>query len=248
MVSVNKETGAAQNTNEREATPVGDAPKRAVNVVGALAAPADCAHRNAADDGALAAASLAVHLRTMDAQVVQDLVRARELAAGVTRSFPGGDERFAEMSDSEGEEMEVDEDNADDDDGADPCVGLFDDKVDPSAHASLARAKDESGLDLLAEMRTASMPFLARVRTVNQIRTLVRDGMKVADIVARARALIGDKTSVVWTKDELLQPVIPGDILLTVLEDEEDEEEEQDSSKLIAESVSAALKSSSSKQ
>lgn len=242
MVSVNEETKSSETVNNHDATAVDTDPKQASNAVnnGTLTAPSGCAHRNAVDDGALAAASLAVHLRSMDAQVVKDLVRAREMAASVKLSFPGGDERFAEMSDSEGEEIEVEEDNEE----SDPCIGLYDDKVDPNAHACIERAKDVSGFDLLEEMRRLSMPFLARIRTINRIRKFVRDdGVKVADVVVRIKELMNNKTSDVWTNDELLQPAVTGDVLLTILDDDDDNEEEGENAKemLIAESVNSVM-------
>lgn len=230
MVSVKSTSGsegAAAPSQQDAAAASSSTPRR-------LDAPAGCAERGRVEDAELAAASLAGLMRSMDPQVVRSLVRARELAAGVTKLFPGGDERFAPV--------DSDSDSGGDDDGeeegAEPCQGLFDDRMDASAEACLRRACDETGLDLRAEMRDAKMPFLARVRVINFMRALVRDGVATRDVAAQARDAMKDKTSPVWAGEHLLAPVVPGDILLTALEDEESEDEEDDK---LAETVKKAL-------
>lgn len=215
------------------ATP-SDTPTRAtapssVTRPGVPLAPTCCADREAAEDAGLAAASLVGVLHTMDPTVVSRLVRARELAAGVTRSFPGGDERFVSAdSDSDSDDViEADE----------PCQALFADRLDETAETCLRRARDETGLDLRYEMR--DMPFLVRIRLVNFVRKLVRDD--AADVPTKAREAAHNKQSPVWHDDTLLIPVVPGDMLLTALEDESDDKDEEHDA--VAESVRRALDS-----
>lgn len=207
------------------------------------AAPSGCATRGRKEDSALAAAALAAHLRGMDAGVLESLVRARESAAGIVRSFPGGDERFASVDacDSESGE-EIDADAVGDEDADEPCTGLFDDKTDSSPMACLQRARDDTGLDLLGEMRRHKVPFHVRIRAVNSIRASVSAGLVTADLVVRVRSELADRTSPIWMDDALLKPVIPGDILLTGLgDDDSDSDGDCDGDGAVAEAVHSVI-------
>ncbi len=170
-------------------------------------------------------------------------MRARELAAGVTKSFPGGDERFAAVdSDSDADEEEEGEDEP-----AEPCQGLFDATMDAGPEQCLRRAAAEHAFDLRAEMNAAKVPFLIRVRVANYIRALVRDGHKAEDVVRQAREAIADPTASVCADEKWLAPVLPGDLLLTVLEGdggsdaEESDGEEEAEAAAVAETVKQVL-------
>lgn len=204
-----------------------------------LAAPADCAQRGRTEDAALGAESLVALMKSMDTSVVSSLVRARELAAGVSKSFPGGDERFASVdSDSDVDDGTGEES---DDDTVEPCKGLFDETMDTGPEKCLRRAVEEHSFDLRAELKAASAPFLVRVRVANYLRKLVRDGIKVDEVIQRVREAINDSTGEVCTHERWLVPVLEGDLLLTALDDEESSDEEADA-EAVAETVQKVLK------
>lgn len=203
-----------------------------------LAAPADCARRGRTEDAALGAESLVALMKSMDAGVVSSLVRARELAAGVSKSFPGGDERFASVDSDSEPENDGEESDGDD---AEPCKGLFDANMDAGPEKCLRRAVEEHSFDLRAELKAANAPFLVRMRVANYLRSLVRDGGKAEDVIRQVREAVKDSAGEVCTSERWLAPVVEGDLLLTVLDNEESSEDEADAD-AVAETVQKVLK------
>lgn len=229
MVSVNNPPNSARANDNDKANGPGETPQRNTTAeeVSFAAAPAGCALRGRAEDSALAAASFATHLRSMDNDVLNSLIRARESAAGLAKAFPDGDKRFADSSDEEEEEIE--EENGSDDGGDEPCVGLFDEtRTDNNPKLCLLRVRDEHNFDLLATMAEFSLDFLARIRTVNFIRHKVRDAVPTSQVIESAKEAMADKSSGIWKDDTLLKPVVEGDILLTALEDDIEDDDEDD--------------------
>lgn len=203
-------------------------------------APADCAHRTRAEDAAASAAEIRKRLSGMDPALVAELCRARESAAGLTDVFPEGDLRFrgiesdeedaGEGGDADGdEEDEEEEEEGGDGEGqggregleGDECVGLLDGRLDAGPRAALRRAKADHGFDLVGEMARGGLGFLERVRLANYVRRCVRDGDAVDVVVQKVRSVVssGVAAAGVLTDDAMLIPVLPGDVLLTVLED-----------------------------
>lgn len=188
--------------------------------------PADCASRDRASDAAAAVNDMATLLNAMDPDVVKRLVHAREAAAGVYKAFPEGDRRFdsveTDSEDEEGEE-EVLHENGDGDGGRESCIGLFDGVVHPNAQASLSRAREDHGIDLVKEMDAAGLTFFEKIKIVNYIRRMCDEGGSTAEeAVPEVRRIIKTKDPRTLGDEKLLRPVIPGDLMLTALETEED--------------------------
>lgn len=198
--------------------------------------PTQCAIRDRASDAAEAVKELAQMMNQMDPNLVKRLVQAREAATNIYKAFPEGDQRFTSPAweSDEGEEDDIAEDpevledegqsgrgGSADDASGEPCKGLLDDRVDDSADACLERAKKEYDFDIVAEMDAAKFDFFERIRLVNHLRRMVDAGMGPAEALLAARWIIERRDQGVLANDSLLEPFIPGDLLLTVLETEE---------------------------
>lgn len=212
--------------------------------------PEHCALRSRADDAEAVAREIRGRLESMDSTLLRQLVRARQSAVGIVDAFPDGDKRFASIDsddsdedeqfgqldgdDDEGVEVEVDASGrliaTKNDDSAghalnEPCAGLFDDATYPSPQHALAHAVKGHGFDLVAEMDAKELDFLARVRLVNYIRMRIRGGDAPGDVIVAVRDILaGRSNNDVLDAEQYLQPVIPGDVLLTVLESHIDDE------------------------
>lgn len=215
--------------------------------------PTECASRDRAEDAADAVKDMATILNTMDPDTVKRLVHAREAAAGVYKAFPEGDRRFDSIdSESDDDQLEIDDDDQQGEgspaDAADleGCRGLFDDKIDNGPRACLMRAKDEHGFDVVAEMDQAKLDFFERIRFVNYIRRIVvNDGVGGKDTVAKVRAVLNERDDTILADEKLLEPVIEGDLILTVLESEEDlEDSTTDKTDDVIDAVQESLRAS----
>lgn len=193
-----------------------------------LLGPAQCGSRDRAEDAADAIKGMAKLVNGMDPAVIGRLVHAREAAAGVYKAFPEGDRRFDSVeSESEGEEEEEVEEVVGEGDsgrvgGVEGCRGLLDENMDESPEACLKRAKEEYGFDVVAEMDEAKLDFFERIRLVNHLRKVMDGGTSATDAVKHMRRILESKDQCVLGEDKLLEPVIEGDLVLTVLEREED--------------------------
>jgi hypothetical protein len=193
----------------------------------AIAGPGHCAHKTAAQDAEDGARELRARMEAMDPALVAELVRARQSAAGICAAFPAGDMRFASL-DSDDEDEDGSDAGAYGDDGDDGgpeesegelCQGLLDGSMDSGPLAALARAAREHGLDLVALMDGACLDFLARIRLANFVRSRVGEGVSVEKVKADvSEAIKVGMDAGVLADDSYLQPVIPGDVLLTALE------------------------------
>lgn len=205
-------------------------------------APTQCAHRGRAEDAAAGTLQLIQMLQNMDEDVLQRMVQARETATNIHKAFPGGDQRFVNQDEVD-DEYDDEEDNEEDDlyeanavaggnvasedeeDDGDVCMGLFDDIVDPGPYASLRRVRDTYNFDLVSEMDNAKFDLFERIRVVNWIRKLMRvDCCTPENAITRIREIFnrsGDDACIL-SDDSFLTPVVPGDLLLTVLEKYDD--------------------------
>lgn len=189
--------------------------------------PSQCGSRDRAEDAADAIRRMTKLVNGMDPTVIGRLVHAREAAAGVYKAFPEGDRRFDSVeSESEGEEEEVEEEVGEggngEEGGAEGCRGLLDQNMDESPEACLKRAKEEYGFDIVAEMDEAKLDFFERIRLVNHLRKEIDIGTTATNVVNHIRSILKHKDRCVLEEDKLLEPVIEGDLILTVLEREED--------------------------
>jgi hypothetical protein len=217
---------------------------------GASAGPANCANRTRAQDAEDVALDLRTRMEAMDPHRLAELVRARNSAAGIADVFPDGDQRFASIepdedelgtegdggyegdSDSDLNAIETDQDgnplsrntqNETEED--DPCIGLLDEEMDAGPQAALVRAKDQYGVDLIAAMNDAKLDFFARIRLVNYIRSRVRAGDSPEQAASAAdAAMLAGPTVGILADDAYLKPVVPGDVLLTILDTDEDDD------------------------
>jgi hypothetical protein len=216
-----------------------------------IAGPSNCALRTRAQDAQVVARELRSRMDAMEPARLAELVRARRSAAGIADIFPQGDQRFAPVEPDDDDEVGVDGDGAEeidsdsdinaietDQDGNllgnpprpdplddEPCVGLLDGEMDAGPQAALMRAKDQYGVDLIAAMNASKLDFFARIRLVNYIRTRVRagDSPEQAASAADAAILAGPNVGIL-ANDAYLKPVLPGDVLLTVLDTAEDDD------------------------
>jgi hypothetical protein len=228
--------------------PLHDAGGLDVTWSGASEGPANCANRTRAQDAEAVALDLRARMEAMDPRRLAELVRARNSAAGIADVFPDGDQRFAsvepdedelgtdgdggyeEDSDSDQNAIETDQDgiplsrNARHETAEeDPCIGLLDEHVDAGPQAALVRAKDRYGVDLIAAMDDAKLDFFARIRLVNYIRSRVRAGDSPEQAASAAdAAILAGPTVGILADDAYLKPVVPGDVLLTILDTDED--------------------------
>lgn len=211
----------------------------------ASAGPSQCGTRDRAEDAAETVKDMANLLRGMDPAVVRRMVQARDAAAGIFKAFPDGDQRFVDLlsddEDDEETESTVNEDEESPDgfvgesvgsDLVDRCQGLFDGKFDNGPRACLFRAAEEYGFDAVAAMDEAGLDFFERIRLINFIRKLICDDEPVVEVLRRVRQILATKDSAVLKDDALLEPVLAGDLLLTVLEstdcDDADQAEEME--------------------
>lgn len=218
----------------------------------ALNAPTQCAYRGRAEDAAAGALEMAQILQRMDGDVIRRMVQAREAALSIRMAFPEGDQRFKDLDDDDDDDdidsnnefdnyqntnrlsgvgftfpgkkaEEVEEQNVDD---GELCIGLFDDVVDNGPCACLRRVKDSYDFDIVSEMDSARLNMLQRIRVVNWIRKLIRlQQCSPAEAIMRVRTVLTrcGEDAFVLDDDALLVPLIPGDVLLTVLESRVDE-------------------------
>lgn len=233
-----------------------DAPASSAGDASPPAGPADCAARDRAADAASAVNDMATMLNGMDRDVVRRLVNAREAAVALYKAFPEGDRRFDSVEtdsdeedgegEGEGEGDETDDDILSEDAGGEACKGLLDDVMDPSAQACLRRAKEEHGFDVVAEMDDAGLAFFERIRVVNYVRNMVvNDGRAAGDALSDVRNILKTKDAGVLSDDKLLEPVIEGDLLLTVLESGQDlDDSAKDESEDVSEAVRESLRAS----
>jgi hypothetical protein len=188
----------------------------------------------------------------MDPKVVAELVRTRRALNAATEHSADGNERYASYDSGDDQDAEGTEDSeADDEDNeeeldpdgdaanpsrrgnagdaldGEPCQGLLDTQMDPSPAEALARAHRTYGVNLLAVMDKAELDFFARIRLVNYIRSRVMagDSPQQASAAADAAVLAGANVGVL-ADDAFLKPVIPGDVLLTILDSAEDDDAE----------------------
>jgi hypothetical protein len=216
-----------------------------------IAGPSNCALRTRAQDAEVVACELRSRMDAMEPGRLAELVRARRSAAGITDVFPEGDQRFAPVEPDDDDEVGVDIDGGEENDSDsdinavetdrdgnllgssarrdplddEPCAGLFDGKMDAGPHAALMRAKDLYGVDLLAAMTDSKLDFFERIRLVNYIRTRVRAGDTPEEAASAADAAIMAGRNVgILANDVYLKPVVPGDVLLTVLDTAEDDD------------------------
>eukprot|EP00177_Eucheuma_denticulatum_P008419 GFKZ01015309.1.p1 GENE.GFKZ01015309.1~~GFKZ01015309.1.p1 ORF type:complete len:243 (-),score=53.15 GFKZ01015309.1:854-1582(-) len=217
----------------------------------AYSGPSECASRDRASDAADAVKEMARMLNDMNPDVVRRLVQARDAAASVHKAFPGGDRRFDPVEwdsddDVAGDDGEEETDIDDGDPGGaegESCQGLLDPCVDPNAVESLERVKREYDFDVVGEMNVARLDFFERIRLVNFLRTIVKEGAQPMEAVARVRQVLETRDGSVLADDRLLEPVIEGDVLLTVLETEEDfEDAEFDTTERVIDAVKDSLR------
>lgn len=225
----------------------------------------ECAHKTRAEDAEDSAREFRAKLSAMDASLVAELVRARDSAAGITAAFPNGDQRFASLDsddegslacddDTEGSSVEDSRDysnqrsamNSGQEDGDltededEPCQGLFDFQMDKGPLAALYRAKERYGVDIVAEMDQAGLDLFERIRIMNYIRSKAMDGNEPEIVIKLFRdELVLGRKGPVLVDDNYLKPVIPGDIILTVLETVVMDEDETES---VAAAVHRSLK------
>lgn len=212
--------------------------------------PSQCEHRSRAEDAAESAREMAQLMKGMDGAVAWHMIRAREAAINIREAFPEGDQRFANVEDDDddveegpfaaeeeglndadadddadaGFEADVNEEEAYDDEG-DDCIGLLDDGVDAGPLSSLRRMKGTYDFDLVAELDNANLNLLQRIRLVNWTRKRIRErNLSPEDAIVTIRGILARRDSTVLENDALLEPVVPGDVLLTVLEGVDDED------------------------
>lgn len=218
--------------------------------------PSNCASRTRAADAANAVQDMAALMNRMDPEVVKRLVHARNAAAGVYLAFPEGDQRFASVE-SDGEEDDENDNDSDHseigsgaegdpnvEDSSEPCKGLLDEASDPGPRACILRAKEQYGFDVVREMDNANLDFFQRIRIVNHIRKLVIQGGTPSDIIRLVRIVLESKDSSVLEDDMLLNPVIQGDLVLTVLESETGISESDTNSEDVIEALQRSLRDS----
>lgn len=211
-------------------------------------APADCASRDRASDAADAMQEMASMMNQMDPGVLRKLVQAREAALNLDKIFPGGDRRFdpIDSDDEDGDEEEEEHNAQQSKEGIggfeEPCQGLLDERVDPSPSECLSRAKTQYDFDLVGEMDKGGLDFFQRIRLVNHIRKLVKEGMDAVNVVEGVRSVIEKKSADILNNDSLLEPVVSGDLLLTALESEESDEVELDKGERVIDAVEKSLR------
>lgn len=208
--------------------------------------PSQCEHRDRAEDAAESAREMAQLMKGMDIEVAWKMVRAREAATNIHEAFPEGDQRFiyADVDDDDDDENGTDprvteridasgdsnggagddlDGDIDDekfcDDEREDCIGLLDDGVDAGPLSSLRRMKDTYDFDLVAEFDKADVDLLERIRVVNWIRQEIREqNLSPQDAMVLLIRVLSRRDKTVLENDAYLEPVIPGDVLLTVLE------------------------------
>lgn len=190
-------------------------------------------------------------LNDMSPDVVRRLVQAREAAASVQKAFPGGDQRFDPVEwdsddDFEGDDGEEETEGNDGDASAaegECCQGLLDERADRNAVEGLERVKREYDFDVVGEMNVAGLDFFDRIRVVNFLRRIVKEGAQPMEAVGRVRRVLETRDGSVLGNEKLLEPVIEGDVLLTVLETEEDfEDAEFDTTEKVIDAVKDSLR------
>lgn len=191
--------------------------------------PSDCGstHGRVADASA-AMREMAAMVKSMDPSVVRGMLKAREAAEGIGRAFPGGDQRFVDSDDSEyeqGDEKEVEMD--DDDSHTDACQGLFDEIMHKSPLDCLQDTTAKYDFDLVKEMDSAGLDFFQRIRFVNFIRKVVKEGQKPTEAITNVKSVLERNDATVLENEQYLVPVLPGDVLLTALESEFVEEDRE---------------------
>lgn len=211
--------------------------------------PSQCEHRSRAEDAAESAREMAQFMKGMDGEVAWRMIRAREAANNIREAFPEGDRRFTNVEDdddedvgegpfaAEGEDLDDADDDADAgfeadvneeepyDDEGDDCIGLLDDGVDAGPLSSLQRMKGTYDFDLVAELDNANLNLLQRIRLVNWTRKRIRErNLSPEDAIVTIRGILARRDNNILENDALLEPVVPGDVLLTVLEGVDDED------------------------
>jgi hypothetical protein len=196
--------------------------------------PSNCAHKTLEQDAEDGARELRARMISMDPVLLAELVRARQSAAGIVDAFPAGDKRFASLDSDDDDSDEVGSEDGDEDeekrggfeDEGEPCRGLLDAGVDAGPRAALARAAKEHGLDLVAIMDSAELDLFARIRLANMVRMRVRDGNSIEEVKCAVHDAVEAGSGVgVLADDAYLQPVVPGDVLLTSLESSLEDED-----------------------
>lgn len=207
-------------------------------VTSCSSAPSQCSSRKRVEDAAEAVRDMASLMRQMNPEVVKKLVHARNVAASVYEVFPGGDQRFADFesdddadNSSEVKSSEMPDDSASEiepiDDQNDPCQGLFDATVHNGPLECLKRTKEDYNIDIVAEMDKAGLQFFDRIRLVNFIRRMISEGEAPAEAIRRVRYTLSVQDESFLKDNSLLEPVIEGDLLLTVLESPEADDSNQ---------------------
>lgn len=218
--------------------------------------PSRCERRSRAEDAAESAREMAQLMKGIDGEVAWRMVRAREAATNIREAFPEGDQRFMDTEDDDddddddAEEYACETDEADGlvgvDDGRDAdfdanvdgedtsndemddCIGLLDDGVDAGPLSSLRRMKTTFDFDLVVELDDADLDLLQRIRIVNWIRKQVRErNLSPQEAIVTFRSILARRDGTVLENDALLEPVVPGDVLLTVLEGQDDESSDE---------------------
>lgn len=234
-------------------------PKNSINASSSdqVKAPTECKTRGRAEDAAEAVKDMTALMKEMDPALVQQMVNCRNNAINLTKAFPEGDRRFDDFESDEDdnvdkeveEDMEENDDNMDSDKEPDsdaidePCKGLLDDEMDVGPRACLDRVRKQYGFDVVAEMEAASLDFLQRIRLINFVRSLAKDG-KAAEVIEQVRQVMAERNANVLAADEFLTPVIEGDLLLTVLETEDEEIDESDDHNRESDEVKDAIEKS----
>lgn len=227
---------------------VGPARNDELNETRVPSAPTNCGSRGRAEDAAEAVKQMATTMRRFDNDVVKRFVIARNAANNIQAAFPEGDQRFQNSDDDDDADDEDEQSDAhvvreaeSDDDPGEHCHGLLDTIIDAGPLQCLNRAREEHEFDFVAEMDAAGLEFFDRIRVANFIRRQVRNAQKPFEIVRHIRNLLQTKSDSVFGDNSLLEPVIEGDLLLTVLESEEKMEAEQESEER---DINAAVESS----
>ena len=189
--------------------------------------PSDCGSTHGLiADASAAMREMSAMVKSMDPSVVRGMLKAREAAEGIGRAFPGGDQRFVDSDDSEyeqGDEVEIDDEDA----HTDACQGLFDDTMHRSPLDCLQDTTAKYDFDLVKEMDSAELDFFQRIRFVNFIRKVVKDGQTPAEAITNGKSVLERKDTTVLEDEQYLVPVLPGDVLLTALESEFVEEDRE---------------------
>lgn len=219
--------------------------KESMGAFGAPQGPSRCGNRGRAEDAAEGARQMAQLLKNMDGDVVWRMVQAREAATNIHRAFPGGDQRFIDAEENDDDDISeasldvanaanngnvdcrVLENEEGDEDVGEACVGLLDDVVDCGPLDSLRRMKDSYDFDLVSELDAEQLDFLQRIRLVNWIRIQIRERhLSPQEAIFALRGVLSRRDEAILENDALLEPVVSGDILLTVLESASSEESE----------------------